>query len=81
MTTVIEAAREPHWPVLAHFGRRDHFIAEAGVHLFAAAHPQVEVHWYDADHGFHCDQRGSYDQAAAESANVRTLAFFAQHLG
>ena len=82
MTTVIEAAREPHCPVLAHFGRRDHFIAEAGVHLFAAAHPkQVEVHLYDADHGFHCDQRGSYDPAAAESANVRTLAFLAQHLG
>jgi len=39
------------------------------------------VHIYAADHGFHCDQRGSYDQAAAQLANERTLAFFAKHLG
>ena len=82
MTTALEAAREAHCPVLAHFGRRDHFIPEAGVQLFAAAHPkQVDVHLYDADHGFHCDQRGAYEPAAATSANERTLAFFAQHLG
>ena len=27
----------------------------------AAAHPDVEVHIYPADHGFNCDQRESYD--------------------
>ena len=48
---------------------------------FAKTHPEVEVHIYAADHGFHCDQRGSYDQAAAQLANERTLAFFAKHLG
>ena len=82
MTSPEETARQPRVPVLAHFGRRDHFIAEDSVHLFAAAHPhQVKVHLYDADHGFHCDQRGSYDAVAAASANEHTLAFFKQHLG
>lgn len=82
MTTALEAGREPHCPVLAHFGRRDRFIPEAGVRLLADAHPQqLQVHLYDADHGFHCDQRGSYDEAAAAVANERTLAFFAQHVG
>ena len=30
--------------------------------------------------GFNCDQRGSYNQAAAELALTRTLAFFATYL-
>ena len=48
---------------------------------FARAHPDVQVHVYDADHGFNCDQRGSYDEASALVARDRTLAFFAKHLG
>ncbi len=31
--------------------------------------------------GFNCDQRGSYDEAAAMTARDRTLAFFDKHLG
>ena len=81
MTLPEEIARTPQCPVLAHFGKRDSFIPEATVQQFAAAQPQVAVHVYEADHGFHCDQRGSYDGAAAATANERTLAFFAQHLG
>lgn len=80
MTTPLESARTPRCPVLAHFGRLDAFISEASVHAFATAQPQVQVHLYDADHGFHCDQRGAYDAAAAASAHARTLAFLAQHL-
>lgn len=81
MTESEEIARQPLCPTLAHFGRRDAYIPEATVQQFAAAQPQVAVHLYEADHGFHCDQRGSYDAAAAATANERTLAFFAQHLG
>ncbi len=33
-----------------------------------------------ADHGFNCDQRGSYDAPSAALARKRTLEFFAQHL-
>jgi carboxymethylenebutenolidase len=35
---------------------------------------------YQADHGFNCDQRGSYNEAAAQLARQRTLDFFAKHL-
>ncbi|HMN19984.1 MAG TPA: dienelactone hydrolase family protein, partial [Ottowia sp.] len=32
-------------------------------------------------HGFNCDQRGAWDEAAAALARQRTLAFLARHLG
>ncbi len=48
---------------------------------FEAAHPEVEVLVYHANHGFNCDHRGSYDEAAAKLAKERTLAFFAKHVG
>ena len=34
-----------------------------------------------AGHGFNCDARASYNQAAAEDAWARTLGWFRQHLG
>lgn len=80
MTQEAEIARQPRVPVLAHFGRRDKHIPVSGVQALSAAHPELEVHLYDADHGFNCDQRASYDQAAAELARERTLAFFGEHL-
>ena len=39
------------------------------------------VRYSDADHGFHCDVRPSYDVDAAADAWRRTLDFFAGHLG
>ncbi|MDH4427607.1 MAG: dienelactone hydrolase family protein [Acidovorax sp.] len=80
VTTPDEAARTPQVPVLAHFGERDHWIPVDSVQAFARAQPGVEVHIYSADHGFNCDQRGSYDEAAAMVARDRTLAFFDRHL-
>lgn len=80
MTGEAEMARQPRVPVLAHFGRHDKHIAEASVQQFAVAHPEVQVHLYDAGHGFNCDLRASYDEAAAMLARDRTLAFFEQHL-
>lgn len=81
MTTPLEVTRQQLSPVMAHFGRKDHFISLESVELFEKAQPKVEVFLYDADHGFNCDQRGSYDAAAAAQALERTKAFFAQHLG
>ena len=75
-----ELGRTPRVPVLAHFGARDAHIALDGVQAFSRAHPGVQVHVYDADHGFNCDQRGSYDETSAIQAKDRTLAFFDQHL-
>jgi carboxymethylenebutenolidase len=80
MTTPAEIARHPKVPVLAHFGDQDHWISLESVEAFKKAHPEVEVHLYHANHGFNCDQRGSYDAAAAKLARERTLAFFAKHL-
>lgn len=81
MTGVQEASREKLCPVMAHFGAKDHYISLESVEAFKLAQPKVEVHVYEADHGFNCDQRGSYNAAAAAQANERTLAFFKQHLG
>ncbi len=80
MTVPDEAGRHPKVPVLAHFGSKDHYISLESVEAFKKAQPGVEVHIYDADHGFNCDQRGSYDATAAQLARERTLAFFAAHL-
>ncbi len=80
MTTPAEVARTPQCPVLAHFARQDHYISLDSVQAFGRAHPEVEVHLYDADHGFNCDHRGAYDEASALQARDRTLAFFDKHL-
>lgn len=81
MTVGAEPARKPMCPVLCHFGEHDHAIAIHTVEAFRKVQPQVEVQIYDANHGFNCDQRGSYDAAAAALARERTLAFFARHVG
>jgi carboxymethylenebutenolidase len=80
MTTPDEAARAPKVPVLAHFGDQDHWIPLDSVEAFRKAQPQVEVHVYQANHGFNCDQRGSWDAPAAQLARERSLAFFGKHL-
>jgi carboxymethylenebutenolidase len=81
VTSPAEAARQPLCPVMAHFGEKDHWIPMDSVQAFAKAQPGTEVHVYAADHGFNCDQRGSWDAPAAKLARERTLAFFAKHLG
>jgi carboxymethylenebutenolidase len=46
-----------------------------------AAGVDYQIHVYEnAKHGFHNDPTGRYDQASAEVAWQRTLAFFNQHL-
>ena len=81
MTKPAERQRQAQCPVLAHFGRHDPIIPLDEVQLFAQTQPQVQVHVYEADHGFNCDQRASYDDASAVQAKDRTLAFFDQYLG
>ena len=81
VTSEDEIARQPQCPVMAHFGDQDAHIPMQGVDAFTKAHPEVEVLVYPANHGFNCDQRGSYDEAAATLARERTLAFFGKHLG
>ncbi len=80
MTAGDDARRKPLVPVLAHFGDQDHWIPLDTVEAFRQAQPDVDVQVYAANHGFNCDQRGSYDEAAAQLARQRTLDFFAKHL-
>jgi len=71
----------PQCPVMAHFGERDTVLPVDRVRKFAESHPEAQVFIYAADHGFNCDQRGSYDAAAATLARERTLQFLRRHLG
>ena len=81
MTVGDEPARQPKCPVLCHFGDQDKHITLPTVLAFKAAQKAVEVQIYAADHGFNCDQRGSYNAEAAKLALERTLAFFRRHVG
>ncbi len=68
-------------PVMLHFGKQDAHIPAAEVAKVHAAHPEVEIHWYDAGHGFNCDARASFDPQAAREARERSLTFLSKHLG
>jgi len=69
------AAEAPTAPVMLHFGNLDKHIPREGIDGLQAAHPEVEIFWYDADHGFNCDQRSSYQPEASRRARERSLAF------
>lgn len=71
---------EPKVPTILHFGELDAHIPMDDVNAIDEAHPDVPVYVYDADHGFNCDHRASFNPAAAELAKERTLAFFAEYL-
>ena len=81
MTVGGELSRKPAVPTMAHFGDQDAHISVESVRAFEQAHPEVEVHLYAANHGFNCDQRGSYNAGAAATALERSLYHFAKHLG
>lgn len=68
-------------PVMMHFGARDALIPPADVESITRAQPGASVFVYDADHGFSCDARASFDGPAASLARTRTLAFLAENLG
>lgn len=71
---------QPRCPTILHFGDLDKHIPVESVREFAARRPDVPTYIYAADHGFNCDARGSFNQAAADLARGRALEFFAKHL-
>jgi carboxymethylenebutenolidase len=72
---------KPKVPTQLHFGEQDHGIPLTDVDTIKAKRPDVEVYVYPgAQHGFHCDERPSYDKASADIAWPRSLAFFAKHM-
>jgi carboxymethylenebutenolidase len=72
---------QPRAPVMLHFGERDKHIPLSDVEKIRAAHPEIPVFIYPADHGFNCDERESYDAQSAKEAQARTFAFLAENLG
>ncbi len=72
---------QPLVPVMLHFGEKDDHIPLAGVKEVGALHPDVPIYLYPAGHGFHCDERASFDKDSAKLAWERTLEFFAKHVG
>jgi carboxymethylenebutenolidase len=72
---------KPKVPTQLHFGEKDAGIPLSDVETIKAKRPEVEVFIYPgAQHGFHCDERASYDKASADVAWPRSMEFFATHL-
>lgn len=68
-------------PLMFHYGLKDTHITAADRAAVASANPDAPLYEYEADHGFNCDRRDSYDAASAAVAWQRTLAFLAEHVG
>jgi carboxymethylenebutenolidase len=75
------ADQKPKCPVQMHFGEKDAGIPLASVETIKQKQPQAEVYVYpDAQHGFHCDERASYQKEASALAWTRSMDFLAKHL-
>jgi carboxymethylenebutenolidase len=74
------ANERPSCPVMLHFGRQDTHIPAEEVEKVHAAHPEVEIHWYDAGHAFNATPRTSYNPEAARLARERSLEFLKKFL-
>lgn len=86
MPSVVDRAGGVHGPHTFFWGGRDtHVTAEqrqAVVEAFARAGKTfTNVEFSQADHGFFCDQRSSYEPNAAREAWALTLAFLADNTG
>lgn len=75
------AQEQPKAPVQLHFGKEDTHIPPEEVAKVTSAHPEVEVFWYDAGHGFNAKPRASYNAEASRLARERALEFLKKNLG
>jgi carboxymethylenebutenolidase len=75
------ADMKPKVPTLLHFGDQDQSIPLADVETIKQKRPEAEIYIYHAGHGFSCDERSAYDEAAHTEALKRTLAWLATYVG
>lgn len=72
-------------PLLLHIAGADHFVTpdkQALIHEGLDDHPKVTLHDYPGeDHGFATESGQRRSEAAAQLADSRTEAFFAEHVG
>lgn len=84
-TPLTDRIKDVKAPVLFFWGGKDGHIGADAVSavegaMRAAAKPYVNVVFSEADHGFFCDARASFNPAAAAQAWPLTLAFLEGHL-
>lgn len=84
--TITDLAKDLHAPHLFFWGGLDHHISPDNIKqvtdaVAAAGKPYINTVISYADHGFNCDERPSYNKAAAAEAWALTLAFFKEKLG
>lgn len=72
---------KPKCPVIMHFGSKDAHIPMTLVDEIRKAQPNVPIYVYDADHGFSCDERASFDKPSHELAWTRTMKLFRENVG
>jgi carboxymethylenebutenolidase len=65
-----------------HFGEKDASIPMTDVEMIKQKRSgDCEIYVYpDAQHGFYCDERGSYNEAAAKVAWRRSIAFLQKNV-
>jgi carboxymethylenebutenolidase len=74
------ADEHPKAPIMLHFGKLDQHIPRESIDAVQASNPEVPIFWYDAGHGFNCNDRTSYNAEAAKLAKERSLNFLKNHL-
>src|SRR5262249_43016278 len=76
------ADEKPKVPTQMHFGDKDASIPMSDVEIIKKKRGgDSEIYVYpDAQHGFHCDERGSFHGASAKAAWARAMDFLKKHL-
>jgi len=72
--------KKPRCQVMYHFGTQDQSIPLSDVQKIQAADANGLFYEYEADHGFACEPRPSFNPTAAALAGTRTLEFFGRKL-
>lgn len=78
--TVPFARETPKVPLMLHFGEFDPRIPPEDVEEIRRHNPQIEMHYFPADHGFNCDHRKEWHEPSAREALRLTLAFLDKHV-
>jgi carboxymethylenebutenolidase len=80
-TIAKNADEKPKCPVQMHFGEKDAGIPLTDVETIKQKQPQAEIYVYkDAQHGFHCDERASFQKEASALAWKRSMEFLTKHM-
>lgn len=74
------ANEHPQCPLIGHFGSRDKSIPMDMIDRIRSDNPDIPIHIYDAEHGFNCDERATFNAEAASIARARSAEFLKKHL-